>query len=554
MRTLVNTLSALTFIIVLDVGATAQSCTSGTAVDSIHTETLTYKVYTQNCSLLSDEDGSYMYMGPWISALDPIGNLQVAVARYPVQITDFVPGPLGEISGMQNNNITSPMICEAWDRVFKVTKNDVETYRNIFNSGNIELQDIPESILQWPAYKNPHSDVALGREVDGIISSGSIRFHDNDSDGIYDPMRGDHPQLWGADEVLLWVTNDKGGSHLASGGKSLSWSMFNYSYVYNIDENELIRNTIFNYSVGISHNPADLQNAYYSLFSDYTSTNFVDKFGTIPESNAIYYFNDCWKYNNCTDGETNTSIALVKLLETPYHQTEPSSEDTQIGLTGTMNANIPFNMEGGITDTQFRNLMKNHWSDGRPLTEGGDGYNVLSNTDTVAFTNTDLHLNSTWATCGDSMVTGDIRVLMNAGPANIKKGTKNIFAYSVTILREAADPCDNIDSIKNALNIIQAHYDSYRGMSTSTSSPLKEIDLTMYPNPASGMVTIVKPLKPIADIGLLDLLGKVHKVTFQESNQNLTFDISKMHSGYYHVLVTYIDGARSINKLVIERY
>ena len=91
--------------------------------------------------------------GLWTSAQTPDGTLRVAVSQfgwYPAFTGDFWPGPL-KANGNPNLDW-----CPLFDRIWKISRSQVEAFVADWEDNNILDNPVPEAILSWPGSGNPY--------------------------------------------------------------------------------------------------------------------------------------------------------------------------------------------------------------------------------------------------------------------------------------------------------------------------------------------------------------------------------------------------------------
>ena len=156
-----------------------------------------------------------LYAGSlWIGGIDANGALKVAAMTYRQIGNDFWPGPLTSSAS------TDATTCLTWDKIFKVNKADVKTFRDWVITGSVGANPTPsagvDAITNWPV---------IGPEGQAMAP-----YYDANGNNIYDPYGGDYPDFWlgdgtrpagqsacdaglFGDQVLYWVFNDKGNAH-----------------------------------------------------------------------------------------------------------------------------------------------------------------------------------------------------------------------------------------------------------------------------------------------------------------------------------------------------
>ncbi len=144
----------------------------------------------------------------WIGGRDEItGNLLVLANTYRQSHYSMWTGPLYE-----DNPVISADQCVAWDRHFKLDRETLEAFISDLESNRVNSEsDVPEEILYWPARGNIYINDVSGMEnvdMNRDLAPFEERF-DEDPDGIYDPVEGDIPFIFG-DEAIWFVMNDAG--------------------------------------------------------------------------------------------------------------------------------------------------------------------------------------------------------------------------------------------------------------------------------------------------------------------------------------------------------
>lgn len=178
----------------------------------------------------------------WLSGYDDGGSLHVAAQTYRQDGNDFWPGPLDGAGSL------SYATSSDWARIWKVNRADITEHRNrtFRNTANT-----PASILEWPGKGNVHA-----RGKDGVpltVDRDMAPFVDKNGDGIYQPLKGDYPDVKG-DQALWWVVSDNGPSHSQTNGQPLKVEVQVTAYAYK--RNTLIDNVVY-YDYAITNRSAD---------------------------------------------------------------------------------------------------------------------------------------------------------------------------------------------------------------------------------------------------------------------------------------------------------
>lgn len=227
----------------------------------------------------------------WIGGLDVNGQLKLAAQRYRQVGIDYWPGPISRVDASVDEET-----CAEYDKLFFLTRADVDEYLSWWNSTNRAAEfpnyQIPQSILDWPA----HGDEAKGQ------SYYLAPFEDVNGDGEYDPNLGDYPyydidnslcrtltptkdadyyysdepenwkygiladQVIKGDETLWWVFNDKGNIHTETSGASIGLEI--RAQAFGFATNDEINNmTFYSYEI-INRSTFQLTNTYFSQWVD----------------------------------------------------------------------------------------------------------------------------------------------------------------------------------------------------------------------------------------------------------------------------------------------
>ena len=230
----------------------------------------------------------------WAGGLDPSGNIKLAVGEYNKQ--DWRPGPL-DIFGS-----TDSSICDSWDRIWNVSKEDVLKAREVFLEGD-PCDQIPEVILNWPGRNNTNlaflpADTHFGG------------FWDENGNGNYDPCEGDFPVVviegcegFGSENFLeqmpsefsFYVMNDNAAQHEVSDATPMQLEVHVTSFTFKSQEAEGI---IFFKHKFINRASEDIRQMNFGQWIDFDlgcSTN--DKIGSDEERQMIYAYNGSTEVN-----------------------------------------------------------------------------------------------------------------------------------------------------------------------------------------------------------------------------------------------------------------
>jgi len=221
----------------------------------------------------------------WIAGVDVNDQLKCAALRFRQVGNDYYTGPLTVDGRASIDDAT----CARWDKIFKITRAEVDEFLNDFAQGNTD--NIPSIIKNWPA----HPDHAAG-DPEGV-SYYLAPFYDTDGNGRYTPEGGDYPyydienelchtkiptmeeevygtvhgsiladQVLKGDQTLWWVFNDKGASHTESGGQAIGIEVRAQAFAFATND-EINNMTFYSYEI-INRSTYTLTGTYFSPWTD----------------------------------------------------------------------------------------------------------------------------------------------------------------------------------------------------------------------------------------------------------------------------------------------
>jgi len=201
-----------------------------------------YQVHEDNYYYEAAENPAF-YLGYgksiWMGAKDMDGNVRVAANTFPsLSRHDFIPGPLDRATGQPIDTL-----CGVFNRVWIVKQIDVFQMQVKFQQGELELEDIPVDILEWPAMGNPYlEEFSPDYEL--------APFVDIAEDGIYDPLSGDIPialeesPTFVPHQFSFVVFNDM-GRHTETNSQSLGVEFQQINYLVNCGDPSESEQSVF---------------------------------------------------------------------------------------------------------------------------------------------------------------------------------------------------------------------------------------------------------------------------------------------------------------------
>ncbi|MBE9467244.1 MAG: T9SS type A sorting domain-containing protein [Bacteroidetes bacterium] len=287
-----------------------------------------------------------LYAGAiWIGGVDVNGQLRMAAQMHRNEGNDYWPGPL--ISSGDEISSTNANVCLQYDRHFKISKNEVSTFRAWFNSdADTKIRDYPgyttpDVITNWPAHG----------PSDGAYDYYLAPFKDIDGDGYYNPNNGDYPYydlddeeecnsaperrsenlgnqssvLFG-DQTLWWVYNDKGNIHTqTSGAASIGMEFRAQAFAFSTND-ELNNMTFYNYQI-INRSTYTLTDTYFGVWTDADLGNADDDYVGCDVGKGLGYlyngddFDEQGKEGPINYGEQPPAIG-IDFFEGPYQDAD----------------------------------------------------------------------------------------------------------------------------------------------------------------------------------------------------------------------------------------
>ncbi len=219
----------------------------------------------------------------WIAGVDVNNQLKCAALRFRQVGNDYYTGPL-TVDGKAS---ITPETCAKWDKIFKITRAEVDEFLTNFQAGNTE--EIPSIIANWPAIRATDDPEGIAYYL--------APFFDADGDGDYNPTNGDYPyyditnelchtkiptmeeerfgtmhgsiladQVLKGDQTLWWIFNDKGAAHTESLGQAIGIEVRAQAFAFATND-EINNMTFYSYEI-INRSTYTLTGTYFSPWTD----------------------------------------------------------------------------------------------------------------------------------------------------------------------------------------------------------------------------------------------------------------------------------------------
>ncbi len=497
--------------------------------------------------------------GLWLGGFDPGANLKMAASTYGLfnGQTDYWSGPLDE----QGN--TTPDNCNNYDRFWKVNRADIDALLDDFEDNGTIDSPVPTELQEWPAKGNPFFENLLGFALPDT-PQGLAPFFDQDGDGLYDPSKGDYPQIKGADQAVWWVFNDAGGIHMQSTGSDpIHMEIRAMAYTYNSAEAPINRATFYDYTI-VNRGLEPLDSAFIGLWADADLGCFRDDYiGCNPDKNLFYAYNadaldddsSCTQDCNQVEGFCdNIPVVGIKILKGSTRLDPNTGELIDNGLSSLTYYDSPsYNPIAAMNDPQtpveFYNYLTGAWRDGIPFTEGGSGYNPQGASVQYAFPGNPRDITA-WSMCSENLGFGDRRALLNSGPFNILPGGINQLTF-VVFLRDAVQyPCPDLSEFFNDSDLIETFYEGVPTSTYEVASP--ELGIQLSPNPIHDFSILSIEEGQLQQVDLFSANGQLMRSYTGINNSQLKIERQDLQSGMYFYRLQSEAGKWYSGKLLVQ--
>ena len=463
----------------------------------------------------------------------------------------------GPINSAYNDSINDKFMRGGY-----VTRDMIEDHVAIVNYGNPTYVPV-YGILKWPAHGNPD----LG-EAENIAP-----FVDVNMNGIYEPLQGDYPKIYG-DKCYLNIyhqnPNYEGNNDL---------EIHQYFYTYDCDTSEMLKNTVFVRQQFINRG-GDLDSVYVGTFIDYDIGNYGDdRCGTDVENGMIYAYNgDQFDESDGSILGFQDSIPAQGMLVLKGVKKISDGLDNSYGvLDGSSINGVNFDdgevdneyytlefsnyfvnamgipLSDPINSNQLKEVLKGNWIDGTPKYYGGNGYSGTTNveskyifpgdSDPLGYGTGGIITNDTWSESTVGMPQGDRRMLASSGAGFLASGDTldYLTAYIIAFSDDYDTDPFSLGKLKEYGSELKNAYASNMLGCGNTFNPIEENlesasieenTIVVYPNPFSNVIYIAE-LADKNTITVYDINGRVVK-QIEANDPTVTLELD-CKSGVYFV-------------------
>ena len=450
------------------------------------------------------------------------------------------------------NNLFNDVVESKYNRGFYVTKEMIEAHIDSIQSNSTTYVPV-HGIREWPG----NGDVSLGQ------SNQIASYVDVNSNGIYEPMLGEYPIIYG-NACFLQIWHDHPNLERPGGIET-----HNYAYTLDCDTSEIYRNAIFFKTKYISREN-DFSRFSIGSFLDFDNGNPNDDYiGTHVELGMAYCYNgDLNDEPLGAQGSFNDTLPAQGFMVLKGNKMDADGLDnpedaSPIGCTNgvgfndgtvdneyfTLERTLASSAYGGVTipDPQTANewerITNGYWPDGTPLFYGGNG-NVFSNTTTMTKTRFmfpgesdtlfygtdgvnpgfDWTPTQTAVSSGPVLPPADYRIYASHGSRAFTQTDTIEFDYVYLVYYDSTHASisltEPLDGLFAKAEKIKQAYNQNAGPCGTNFNPIEEdlsvkesevLQIGVYPNPTTGVIRFSGINQVATDIVVYDGSGRILK-------------------------------------------
>lgn len=398
----------------------------------------------------------------WIGGYDGAGNLKVAGQTYRQNnVNEFYTGPIGYDS--QDAMTTDLDICNYYDRIWKVSQNDVKN----FIATGVATKDIRE----WPGNNDKVSNPKLTKLAP---------YEDVNNDGVYRPEDGDYPKyvlngqygtnpndttrllcndyIFG-DETLWWVFNDIGNVKSETTSLPIGLEVRSQAFAFKTD-NAINDMTFYKYQI-INSSSLSFDSTYFGWWSDPDLGDATDDWAGCDTVLGLGYI-----YNATNNDQTATGYGInPPAVGVDFFQGPIGDDGKEIKMTMYRYYNNDFTNYGNpeALDDYYQYLTGT-WKNGDYMT--ADNQAGL-NTPASGFPRTnflfpgDPGTLSGWSEASAGNPGTDKRSIQAAGKFTLQPGAVNYITVGVVWARKAGkNNIENVAELRKADDKAQGLFNS----------------------------------------------------------------------------------------------
>ena len=402
--------------------------------------------------------------GVWIGGYVD-GQLRVAAARYGNY--HFWAGPL-------DDNGTPPDDCAPFDRLYKVSIDDIQDYEAA-GVTTPDLRDWPTG-LGAPTYAPPGN--GIDDDGDGEVDEAGETIFVLDQpfaqrvDRVIDLAGGERPAILG-DQSIWWVMNDRGNERNGVFSPPIGLEVHVTAFAFRV-AGDIGNATFYKYDLHYKGS-WPFNDVYMAIFSDVDLGNFQDDWIGSDTTLGVGYVWNSYNEDVGTNGYGSPAPAAGydffqgPIVPSPGDSAKVSTKWVQDFKNLEMTSFMTYG--DGLTEIPRTALahyhyMRGRWIDGKCITEGGNGRDFSEDCTYFMFPGEPGASEDTcqfWSECnsdgaGTNIVASDRHFVMGTGPFTINPDSMQQIVYGIVWAR-GTDNFDSVQKMKEASALAQAAYD-----------------------------------------------------------------------------------------------
>ncbi len=463
----------------------------------------------------------------WLTGMDGLSNIHASAEHsFTYDGEDFWAGP---VATLYDSDYES-----RWYKIWNLTKEEIDHHKDNWDEPGYE--PIPD-IISWPG----NGDITNG-EAEQLAP-----YFDLDSDGVYEPLLGDHPKIKG-DQCLFYILNDV-NVHEATGGRNFGAEIHAMAYAFDCEKDSALNNTMFFSYRLFNRSDTTYHDCYFGFYTSWLLGNGWDNYSGCDTILHSYY---CYNGDNYDDasysGDTSWGYEYYPPALSVSFLNKTMTNYMRFGGMGIIS--FPYN------DYQFHNYQKGVLLDSTHLTYGGWGYGGSQPTNYI-LSGDPLDTLSGWTelTAGNSPSWQN--GLGSHGPFTFNPGDEMSFDFALVFGRDfTGNHLTSVNTMKERIETVRFYFENDStpcGGSFSLGDPdyYSNIALSLYPNPVKDYAYI-DGLNPDKDTRIIiyDIMGRCMHDNYYSSSR-VKIPVSHLEHGLYIVLL--INGNQVFTQKIIKQ-
>ncbi len=472
------------------------------------------------------------------------------------------------------DHLFNDIIESKYNRGFYVTKDLINDHIDSIQSNSTTYIPV-HGIREWPG----NGDVSLGQ------SDQIAPYADINSNGIYEPMLGEYPIIYG-DACFLQIWHDHPDLERASGVET-----HNYAYTFDCDTSDVYSNAVF-FKTKYFSRVNDFSRFSLGTYLDLDNGNPYDDYvGTHVELGMAYSYNgDLFDETLGIEKGFSDTLPAQGFMVLKGNKMDPDGLDnpedaSPIGCTNglgfndgitdneyfTLERTLSTTSTGVIPDPQsiyhWERLTNGFWPDGTPLFYGGNG-NILTSTttnykarfsfpggsDTLFYGTGTVNPGFDWTTTqtdgsGTTLPPADYRIYASHGSRTFDQTDTIEFDYVFLVYYDSTHASvsftEPLDGLFAKAEKIKRAYNQNAGPCGTNFNPIDEdlsineedmLQIGVYPNPTSGIIQFSGINQVETFVSVYDGSGRILK-TAQIKSETDSIKLSDLQGNLFFVKI-----------------